>query len=153
MSKSQRRKGAEGEREAAELCRQLWPQADRNPMQARGAKRDGCEVEGTPHWIEVKSGVRPPIMPALRQAKRDIAASGDARAPVVMAKTTRQGWTVTMDWSTFATLVREGQAARAAAVQMASIPDCRVCGRPTMHLGDTCYGCTQREWAARRESA
>jgi hypothetical protein len=119
VSASQRRKGAAGEREAAELCRQLWPQADRNPMQARGAKRDGCEVEGTPHWIEVKSGVRPPIMPALRQAKRDIAASGDARAPVVMAKTTRQGWTVTMDWSTFATLVREGQAARAAAVQMA----------------------------------
>jgi hypothetical protein len=30
------------------------------------------------------------------------------------------------------------------------IPDCRVCGHPTMHMGDTCYGCTQTEWRARQ---
>ena len=119
--KASRAKGARGEREAAELCRHLWPLADRKPMQARGAKRDGCEVEGTPWWIEVKSAALPRILPALRQARRDSLASGDGRPPLVLAKTTREGWTVTMSFADFAGLVTEAQRARAIAVQMAAL--------------------------------
>jgi len=151
MSKSQRDKGKVGEREAATLLRELFPQAARTISQARGA--EDCDVGGTGYFVEVKVGAKPAPLKALRQAKADAAELGDERPPLVMCREDRRGWTVTMDWPTFATLVQQGQAARAAAVQMASIPDCRVCGRPTMHLGDTCYGCTQREWAARRESA
>jgi hypothetical protein len=130
MSASQRRKGATGELEAAELLRLVYPYADRRPMQARGAKRDGCEVEGTPWWVEVKSSAAPRILPALRQAERDIADREDHRSPLVMAKTTRRGWTVTLRYADFAALVSEGIEARRALIEMAkkllcAKPGCR----------------------------
>jgi hypothetical protein len=119
VTAANRRKGACGEREAAVLLGILYPGAERKPMQARGAARDGCEVEGTPWWVEVKSAAAPRILPALRQARADAKANGDSRPPLVVAKTTRQGWTVTLDWMDFARLVREGQQARSVAISMA----------------------------------
>ncbi len=119
MSASQRRKGADGEREAAKLLAKLYPHAERRPMQARGAVKDGCEIEGTPYWVEVKSGAAPPIMGALRQARRDIEAHGDERPPLVLAKTTRQGWTVTMEWADFAALIKGATTARDMLVTLA----------------------------------
>jgi hypothetical protein len=117
MSRSQRTKGKVGEREAAALLRELFPEAARTISQARGA--EDCDVGGTPYFVECKVGAKPAPLKALRQAKGDAAELGDERPPLVMCREDRRGWTVTMDWSTFATLVREGQAARAAAVQMA----------------------------------
>jgi hypothetical protein len=118
VSKSQRTKGKVGEREAAALLRELFPEAARTISQARGA--EDCDVGGTPYFCEIKVGAKPAPLKALRQAKGDAKELGDERPPLVMCREDRRGWTVTMDWSTFATLVREGQAARAVAVQMAA---------------------------------
>lgn len=97
MGKSQRRKGACGELEAAAELRDLWPTAKRAAMQARGAASDGCDVEGTPFHIEVKRGKAPPIGPAMAQAKRDT----NGRVPLVMTRKDHDEWLVTMrleDW-------------------------------------------------------
>lgn len=125
MSARSRNKGARGEREAAEVLREVYPGADRAPMQARGAKRDGCEVVGTPWHVEVKIGARPPVLAAMRQAIRD---SKGAR-PLVLTRQDRGEWLATLRWEDLAALLRqaeraselaeEGRLARAAAVQMA----------------------------------
>lgn len=103
MSAASRRKGARGEREAAEALRIVWPEADRAPMQARGATRDGSEISGTgEYWVEVKRGRATP-QAALRQATRDAAPHG--RVPIALTRADRGEWIVSMGLETFAALV------------------------------------------------
>lgn len=101
MGAHQRAKGARGEREAAQLLRRVYPLADRRPMQARGAARDGCDVEGTPWHVEVKRGARVSVLAALAQAERDT----DGRPPLVLARQDREGWIVALRWEDFAALL------------------------------------------------
>lgn len=118
MGAHQRAKGARGEREAAALLRRLYPLADRRPMQARGAARDGCDVEGTPWHVEVKRGARPALLAALAQAERDT----DGRPALVLARQDREPWVAMMRWEDFAKLVEAagaGSRARAVAVGLA----------------------------------
>lgn len=93
MSARSRRKGASGEREAAELLRSVFPNADRAPMQARGAKRDGCEVVGTPFHVEVKRSKTASPAAAMRQAMRD--RKGET-VPLVLTRRDREEWLVTL---------------------------------------------------------
>lgn len=102
MSRSQREKGARGEREAAAALRDVYPSADRAPMQSRGAKRDGCEVVGTPFHVEVKIGAKPPVLAAMRQAVRDTKGA----PPLVMTRQDRGEWLATMRWSDLAALLQ-----------------------------------------------
>lgn len=97
MGKSQRNKGARGEREVASiLAEALNLPARRGVAQCR-AGSDAADVEGTPWWVEVKIGARPNIVAAMRQA----VTSADARPPVVWTRRDREDWLVTMrasDW-------------------------------------------------------
>jgi len=118
MGAHQRAKGARGEREAAELLRRVYPLADRRPMQARGAARDGCDVEGTPWHVEVKRGARPSLLAALDQAERDT----DGRPPLVLARQDRRGWVAVLRWEDLQTLLEAasaGDRARTMAVSLA----------------------------------
>lgn len=90
-----RSKGACWEREVASLFAALFPGKDvrRNIAQARTAKREGCDVLGTPWWIECKVGATIDLRGALEQAERDssgapciVVAKQDRREPVVHAR-------------------------------------------------------------------
>lgn len=102
--RGRRAKGAKGEREAAEALRIIWPEADRAPMQARGAKRDGCEIVGVGAWVEVKRGKATP-QAALRQAERDAAEHGSSLPPIAMTRADRDGWIVSMRVETLRALL------------------------------------------------
>lgn len=126
MGMRSRRKGKVGEREAAELLRELYPEAARTISQARGA--EACDVEGTPWWVEVKVGAKPNPLAALLQAKLDAAAAGDDRPPLVIARRDREGTTVTLAWSDFAALVRANAEARRTLVRTAKALRCAKLG-------------------------
>jgi hypothetical protein len=113
MSKAQRDKGKRAERKVAALLRELYPQAYRTISQARGA--EDCDVGGTEWHVEVKSGVKPAPLAALRQAERDT----DGRPALVVCCEDRRGVTVTLRWEDFARVVSEGQRAREIAVTLA----------------------------------
>lgn len=116
MSARSRTKGAKGEREAAERLRELYPAADRAPMQSRGAKRDGCEVVGTPWHVEVKYTARPADASpraAMAQALRDT----KGNPPLVMTRIVNRSvrnepWLVSMQWDDFAEVIAELHALR-----------------------------------------
>ena len=82
IGRQNRARGHAFEREVAELLRAVWPDAERNLAQARTAKREGCDVEGTPWWIECKSGKGIDWRAALEQAERD----SDGRTVVVIGR-------------------------------------------------------------------
>lgn len=98
-----RAKGAEWEREVARLLVDIYPNVERNIAQARTARREGCDVEGTRWWIECKVGARPNLLAALRQARSD--AGTDGRPPVVVAKPDRCPPVVVLDLETWCDLV------------------------------------------------
>lgn len=80
-----RAKGASWERDLATILRSVYPKAERCIAQSRTAKREGCDVEGTPFWIESKVGARPDILGAVRQAQADT----DGRSVLVVTKQDR----------------------------------------------------------------
>lgn len=109
-----RAKGGRGELAAVAMLRELWPAAKRCIAQSRTAAREGCDVEGTPYWIEAKTGARPAILAAMRQAMRDT----DGRPPIVIARRDREGALVTMraeDWIALARKALESEHASAVA--------------------------------------
>ena len=83
--KRSRRKGAAWERDLATILRSVYPKAERCIAQSRTAKREGCDVEGTPFWIESKVGARPDILGAVRQAQADT----DGRSVLIVTKQDR----------------------------------------------------------------
>lgn len=98
-----RAKGHAFEREVAAAFRPVAPDAERCIAQTRTAAREGCDVEGTPFWIECKVGARPNVLDAMRQATRD--RGEDTRPVLVVAKRDRESVTVTMELSAFIALL------------------------------------------------
>lgn len=91
-----RNKGSAYERNRAEFCRQVWPNARRGLGQARNAG-EVCDVEESPYWIETKKHKRVSIQAAIEQAVK----ATDGRPVVVMSKDDRGRDLVTMladDW-------------------------------------------------------
>lgn len=84
-----RSKGHAFERDVARILAPLYPDEDvrRCIAQSRTAKREGCDVEGTPWFVECKVGARGTISldAALAQAERD----SDGRPALVVAKEDR----------------------------------------------------------------
>jgi len=76
-----RRKGANFERQVANLLRPLFPSSRRGIGQARSAG-EVADVEGTPFWIECKRHKRCRIPAAMRQAQE----ATDGRPCLVVAK-------------------------------------------------------------------
>ncbi len=75
--------------------RPVYPEAKRG-FQSRSG-RDGCDVEGTPYWVECKHGKCVNVRAALRQAL----ATTDGRPVLVVAKDDRTEPIVVMrlcDW-------------------------------------------------------
>lgn len=105
MGAHSRRKGAAGEREAAELVSRLWPGAKRGLAQSRTAKAEGADVDapGCPYWIEVKRGARINVTAAYEQAKRD----SDGRQPLALTRSDRGEWLVTMSWEVFERILKQ----------------------------------------------
>lgn len=87
--KRARARGQEWQQEVASILRAIWPEAHSN-QQPRGAKRDGCDVEKTPLWVECKNDRGCSLQTAYRQAVRERSEAGDNR-PIVVAAQTPQG--------------------------------------------------------------
>lgn len=102
--KASQRKGARGEREAASLLRQFYPDAKRGLQQRRDAN-EAPDVTGTPFWVEVKWQKRPSIHAAYEQAK----AATDGRPVLIMTKRPRESVLVTMEWGMFEKLMRNAR--------------------------------------------
>lgn len=100
--KRSRAKGHAFEREVAATFAMLYPDNDvrRCIAQSRTAKREGCDVENTPFWIETKVGARGTISldRALAQAERDT----EGRPVLVIAKEDRMETMVFTRLSTLA---------------------------------------------------
>lgn len=107
-----RTKGAVFEREVAAALRGIYPGAERCIAQSRTAAREGCDVEGTPFFIECKVGGRPNVLAAMRQARRD-RGQADARPVLVVAQRTREPATVTMELEEFIEIVSRSELAHA----------------------------------------
>ncbi len=84
-----RSKGVAWENEVARLFAKRFPDSDvrRCLAQSRTAKREGCDVEGTPWYVECKVGARGTVRlhAALEQAEKD----SDGRWALVVAKEDR----------------------------------------------------------------
>lgn len=96
MSKLSRTKGKVWERAVALMLRPLFGDAVKRGFQSRSG-RDGCDVEGTPYWVECKHGILVNLRAALRQAVAD----SDGRPPLIVAKDNRSEPLVVMrlaDW-------------------------------------------------------
>lgn len=105
-----RTKGHAFEREVAATLRDVYPEAERCIAQTRTAAREGCDVEGTPFWIECKVGAHPNVLGAMRQARRDrdgrpASEPRDMRPVLVVAQRTREPATVTMELDAFVAFV------------------------------------------------
>lgn len=103
-----REKGRVFERLVAKLLRAVWPDAKRG-FQSRSGK-DGCDVEHTPYWLELKCGQRVNVRAAMRQAL----AATDGRPVVVVSREDRGEILVTMkfeDWRELAVWAEDGKLA------------------------------------------
>lgn len=79
-----RRSGHAFERLVAKIFAALYPEADvrRCIAQSRMARREGCDVEGTPWWVECKTGRAIDWRAALEQAEADT----DGRPCIVVGR-------------------------------------------------------------------
>ena len=111
MSASQRRKGAQWERDLAARWRDagIYPNAQRGTGQARSGA-DVPDVDGTPWWVECKVGKRPNLLAALKQAEAATLVAREhgrgKRPAVVVAKWDGQRPVVAMRLETFEALLR-----------------------------------------------
>ena len=104
MGKSQQRKGADGERELAELLRQYGYQTERSPSQNYGTAPDITGLPGV--HIECKRNEKLNIQQAMQQAVDDAERFHDGM-PVVFHRRNRHPWLVTMLLSDFMKLYGE----------------------------------------------
>lgn len=98
MSKSQQRKGADGERELVSVLREYGFSADRGGSLSFGTIPDITGLPGI--HIEVKRVERLNISAAMKQAVRDAEKFEDG-VPTLFHRRNRQPWLVTMrldDW-------------------------------------------------------
>ena len=91
LAKGRRAKGQRGEREFAARLAALYPDAHRGAQSRSG--RDGCDVEGTPWWVECKTRHGIAVFRFLEQAERDtdgrpvlvrLREDGDTRGAVLL---------------------------------------------------------------------
>lgn len=103
--KRSRDKGKRGEREAAELLRDIFPEARRGLSQSRGGGAEEPDIVGLgrPWHIEVGVGATVSPVAKMLQAIRD---AKEGSMPVVLSRRDRCQWMVTLRWSDFADLVR-----------------------------------------------
>lgn len=96
LGRLSRRKGKAWERELAALLRPVFGDHVARCFQSRSG-RDGCDVEGTPFWVEAKHGRLVNVRAALKQALD----ATDGRPVAVVAKDDRSTPIVVMrleDW-------------------------------------------------------
>lgn len=85
LSKRNRRnkvKGREFQGKIAKLFRNFYPMAHNTGVRQARAQ---CDVENTTFWIECKSGKKPSITGAYKQALEDSSLEDDARPILVIA--------------------------------------------------------------------
>lgn len=106
MAKKSRDKGARFEREVAARLRGVYPEVCRGVAQVYGGDK-APDVEGAgPYWIECKTGVRPNILAAVRQAISN--AEGTGKIPVAVCHVDRNETTVTLLFKDFLELIKNG---------------------------------------------
>ena len=101
-----RTKGKVWERAVAALLRPIFGEQAKRGFQSRSG-RDGCDVEGTPFWVECKHGQLVNLRAALKQALED----SDGRPVVVCAKDDRSAPLAVMRLSDWLELVQSAYAA------------------------------------------
>lgn len=98
MGSHQRDKGKRGEREAALVWRDIYPDAKRGLQSRTGT--DAPDIEGTPWWIEVKTYARHAALRFLERAEADsdgrpalvrLREDGDRRAAILLREETFLG--------------------------------------------------------------
>lgn len=105
MSKSQRTKGAAGEREAAKLLADLLG-VDPIKRRLEQTRDGGYDLDACGIAIEVKRTERVGLNAALRQVWL---AKDDDQLGAVMHRANGENWKVTMDLDDWCQLVREAQ--------------------------------------------
>lgn len=100
-----RTKGKVWERAVAALLRPIFGEQAKRGYQSRSG-RDGCDVEGTPFWVECKHGALVNLRAALKQALTD----SDGRPAVVCAKDDRSAPLAVMRLSDWIELVQAAHA-------------------------------------------
>lgn len=108
MGRPQKEKGKRGERQAAEILREMFPGlADRirRGWQSRFGGKDEADIIGLPFHVEVAVGANPPIYRKLQQALRDAKAQACEPPVMVLTKRDRDQWVVTMPLKDFERVV------------------------------------------------
>jgi hypothetical protein len=82
--KRARRKGISFELEVVKALQGIGIAAERNIAQTRTAAREGCDVEGTPWWLELSCGAAPDPRAKYAQAMRDWYGNADDLRPIVV---------------------------------------------------------------------
>ena len=104
------RKGITYQWKVARILSEKWKNATNQGIDQRPGT---CDVEGTPYWIECKTGKRPSITGAWRQCCDEQKAHGDTRPILVICHFDRFHGresleTVTMSMETFSELIGIG---------------------------------------------
>lgn len=103
MGRSERRKGHDFERKVAKDMRTIFPEANRG-FQTRGGGKEEPDIVNTPFHIECKTGKRPSLLGAIKQAVED---NGDkARAPVAICHFDRGPTYAVMEYDMWLRLVK-----------------------------------------------
>lgn len=115
MGAKQRRKGANGEREAAARLRELGIDAART---ARNGVRDGVDVQSAYLAVEVKRRKRAPAFQKwLEQAHAATAASKSNATPIVMVRGDDTPWAIVIRLDDIDRFISAITASRLAAMQ------------------------------------
>jgi len=89
MGRSQRRKGAVGERAAAEFYRPIWPDCSRRPCGGESQRDQGRDLDATPGFcVQCKTAARPNPLAALAEA---ISAAHDGEIPIAHLRRVQRG--------------------------------------------------------------
>lgn len=101
-----RNKGARFERAIANKLKTIFPKAVRGVGQTQ-AGSNGCDVEGTPFWIECKAQKKTNIEGAFSQATEAKAKAEDLRPILVVSKRDREPTKATMLLNDFIALLNQ----------------------------------------------
>jgi len=99
MGRRSRKKGHDWERAIAKLLRPIFGESvHRGHQSFRGGRAagEGCDVDGSPFWIEAKHSQQTNPRSAIRQCNETQADCSDTRPPVAICKDDRKppNWTV-----------------------------------------------------------
>jgi hypothetical protein len=104
IGRRSRQKGAQGERDVANMLKPVYPDAARGGLlqSQYGKDSNACDVEHTPWFIEVKRGARPNIQGAMDQAND----ATDGRPPLVITRKDRGQWLATLELDRFIHIIK-----------------------------------------------